>query len=348
LATKGFWNVLSYEKVADITNDLFNSYSRSFNLGRESQRFQGVNILDPSSFAKIEQSIENSNKIIEESDEDNMSKITLSNKTVSHSIISSSSPSRISSSMSSSKPSSQLIESNDQKDVDESEHYYTKSSRAKTAPVSRLSQYDEKSKPTLKCQKSLSYIDDLDMQTNNNPENILDSKVNKQPILVGPIDSSKFKSNSDIYPSTKKNALINESHDNYIDLKEMELIEKSAIKYVYMSNSTFGSDSTNDQDNSNDQSDLFNINKSKKSKNEKTKNEVLPKIIDLTPYNVKAAQVTEYDLKKSNLSLMKDRRTARKLEFSQLLAENLVKCALMAGSVDNITVNCVLLNDSIF
>jgi hypothetical protein len=334
---------LTYEKVADIINDLFNSYSKSVNLCKESQRFQGLNLLEPSSFAnvKIDESIENSNKIIEEFDEDNDTKTTLSNKTVSHSIISSSSPSRTSSSMSS-KSISEIIESNDQKVREESENYYTKSSRAKTAPVSKLSQYDEVPKP-----KTL-YNKDDDMNVlNDNPENILDSKVIKPPIKIEPNDSSKFKSNSDIYPSSKKNALVIESHDNYINMKEMELTEKSAIKYVYMSNSTFSSDSTN-QDNNTEQSDLFNLNKLKKDKNEKTTNEKLSKIIDLTPYNVKAAQVTDYDLKKSSLRLMKDRRTAKKLEFSQMLAENLVKCALLAGSVDNITVNCVLLNDSIF
>lgn len=336
---------MSYEKAADITNDLFNSYSRSSNLGRESQRFQGLNLIEPSSFTnvKVEESIENSNKIIEESDEDIDSNTTLSNKTVSHSIISSSSQTRTPSSMSY-KSGDQLDEANDKKEVEE--HYYTKSSRAKTAPVSKLSQYDEESKPAIKSQKSLSHMDN-DLNMNDNPDSILESKVIKPPIVIESIDSSKFKSNSDIYPSSKKNALINESHDNYIDLKEMELAEKSAIKYVYMSNSTFGSDSNNEENN-NDQSDLFNLNNIKKDKKEKVSNEILPKIIDLTPYNVKAAQVTEYDLKKSNLRLMRDRRTARKLEFSQMLAENLVKCALLAGSVDNITLNCVLLNDSIF
>lgn len=56
----------------------------------------------------------------------------------------------------------------------------------------------------------------------------------------------------------------------------------------------------------------------------------------------KNTQVTEKDLEINERALMENRKEVKRLEISEMLAEKLVTCALVAGSTDNITVNCVL------
>jgi hypothetical protein len=56
----------------------------------------------------------------------------------------------------------------------------------------------------------------------------------------------------------------------------------------------------------------------------------------------KNTQVTEKDLELNERIFMENRNEVKRLEISEMLAEKLVTCALVAGSTDNITVNCVL------
>jgi hypothetical protein len=137
----------------------------------------------------------------------------------------------------------------------------------------------------------------------------------------------------------------------------MDMMEKSAIQNAFNneSQSSFESDLSNLEEEMATQmvgseaiEDIFLEFKQAKVKSSKRDRNNPPKLIDLTPYAAKSNQVSEYDLRKTELNLMRDRRQAKRLEFAQLLVENLTRCALLAGSTDNITVNCVLLNDSIF
>lgn len=65
--------------------------------------------------------------------------------------------------------------------------------------------------------------------------------------------------------------------------------------------------------------------------------------IKIKASDLKVVQVSDYELDKYQRKIMDDKKMAKKLETSQLIAETLANCALKAGSVENITVNCVLL-----
>lgn len=65
--------------------------------------------------------------------------------------------------------------------------------------------------------------------------------------------------------------------------------------------------------------------------------------LKIKPSDLKVVQVNDYELKKFERKLMDDKKIAKRLELSQLIAETLVNCAVRAGSNENITINCVLL-----
>ena len=54
-------------------------------------------------------------------------------------------------------------------------------------------------------------------------------------------------------------------------------------------------------------------------------------------------QVDEYEMSKFERANMENSETARKLDLAESLSEMLANVALLAGSTDNITVNCILL-----
>lgn len=65
--------------------------------------------------------------------------------------------------------------------------------------------------------------------------------------------------------------------------------------------------------------------------------------IKIKPSDLKVVQVSDYELNMFQRKTMDDKIMAKKLDLSQSIAETLANCAIKAGSVDNITVNCVLL-----
>lgn len=134
-----------------------------------------------------------------------------------------------------------------------------------------------------------------------------------------------YKANSDIYPTSRKNVLANENHDLKVDLNELKLINKHNIKPI--------DNSIEDSNNSFSQM-IERINQAKKDENSSLK---------ITQGGLKVVQVSSYDLNKTSRRMMDDRKSARRLEISEMLAETLVTSALIAGSTDNITVNCILL-----
>ena len=58
----------------------------------------------------------------------------------------------------------------------------------------------------------------------------------------------------------------------------------------------------------------------------------------------KSIQVNEHDVRKYIRDTMENRIHAKRLEVSETIVEKLVTSALLAGSTDNITVNCFLLD----
>ena len=64
--------------------------------------------------------------------------------------------------------------------------------------------------------------------------------------------------------------------------------------------------------------------------------------VNMVPCASKHVQVNEYELNRANMRSLADKMTVKRLDFCQSLAESLVKSAILAGSTDNITVNCVL------
>lgn len=81
------------------------------------------------------------------------------------------------------------------------------------------------------------------------------------------------------------------------------------------------------------------------SKNESinTSNKYKTSDLNLVHGGVKVVQVNEYELNKTSRKFMNDRVLAKRLDIAEMLSEQLVTSALLAGSTDNITVNCVLL-----
>jgi hypothetical protein len=142
------------------------------------------------------------------------------------------------------------------------------------------------------------------------------------------------KAYSDIYPSYKKNVLNNESHDLKLDFSSLKLLERHNLKPIRNRNSISSNNSANEAIN---QLELNKIETNEKFR----KSGESP--IQIKPTSVKGVQVDEYNLKKEERKTMQDRKMAKKLDFAQSLAERLVSSAILAGSTENIAINCLLL-----
>jgi hypothetical protein len=131
---------------------------------------------------------------------------------------------------------------------------------------------------------------------------------------------------SDIYPVNNKNAVMSEAHDlryemkarkDYSNAEDMRLEHENAIANAKL-----------------EEHEL-------KIELEKKKNEKA--MAKLAVNNSQGVQVTSYDLNKYVRKVMDNQKLAKRLEYSEMLAERLVTSALLAGSDENITVNCILL-----
>ena len=141
------------------------------------------------------------------------------------------------------------------------------------------------------------------------------------------------KAYSDCGPILQNNVLNNETHDLKLDLNSLKTLERVNIKPIRNSSSRLSNESANEVI---DQLELDKIeNNEKFKKNRET--------IQIKPTNIKAVQVDEYNLRKEERRFMENRKLAKKLEFSESLAERLVSSAIMAGSTENIIINCLLL-----
>ncbi len=144
----------------------------------------------------------------------------------------------------------------------------------------------------------------------NRPRTIADNSNQKNTI------NNNFKSNSDIYPiGNCKQAIVNQYHDTKIYMNQLKLFERQKNSIENKKSSLDLSDS------------------SKKNTN-------------LNQIGYKNIQVNEQEINKHLRDQMADRKAAKRLEISEALAEKLVASALLAGSKDNITVNCILFSGS--
>jgi len=124
----------------------------------------------------------------------------------------------------------------------------------------------------------------------------------------------KTYSNSDIYPIRKTNVVMNEHHDFKLDINHIKDLASNDLRLQL-------NDGSADKENELTETEKFKI-------------------------NFKSIQVNEFDIKNYLRDNMEDRESALYLEASQTIVERLVTSALLAGSNDNITVNCVLFSGS--
>jgi hypothetical protein len=132
---------------------------------------------------------------------------------------------------------------------------------------------------------------------------------------------------SDIYPAFNyRNAIMNEAHDLRHEMKERrENANADDMRLEY--------------ETATDEAKL--AEQELKMEMQRKKNEEA--MARVKGSNTQGVQVTSYDLNKYVRKVMENQKQARRLEYSEMLAERLVTSALLAGSDDNITVNCILL-----
>jgi hypothetical protein len=139
------------------------------------------------------------------------------------------------------------------------------------------------------------------------------------------------KANSDIFPLNKKNCLINLQNDYILDMKQLNETQDFKLSYAI---------------------ELETVKKNECDKEKEAQNkrrQEAARRFNLVPQCSKGVQVTQYELNRYYRKvMMDDRAMAKRLDYSELLAERLVTSALLAGSDENITVNCVLLPGSGF
>jgi hypothetical protein len=126
-----------------------------------------------------------------------------------------------------------------------------------------------------------------------------------------------YKPNSDIYPVFRKNLINNQKLDASLNLEQMKMCTnrmRPLDPLVPVDSDSFGQENLQDDMNA-----------------------------KLVKTGIGSVQVNEYELKKNERDLMSNRVDARRLDFCESLVETLVNAAQIAGSSENITVNCVLL-----
>jgi hypothetical protein len=126
-----------------------------------------------------------------------------------------------------------------------------------------------------------------------------------------------YKPNSDIYPVFRKNLINNQKLDASLNLEQMKMYTnrmRPLDPLVPVDSDSFGQENLQDDMNA-----------------------------KLVKTGIGSVQVNEYELKKNERDLMSNRVDARRLDFCESLVETLVNAAQIAGSSENITVNCVLL-----
>ena len=158
---------------------------------------------------------------------------------------------------------------------------------------------------------SESQVTQKEIPNKENSQFYADMRPNTVAPNVRHVKNSKYKCNSDIYPVIKKNSLMNQSHDYDMHMNELNAFEP-AMKSK--SAAEIGSDDT----------------------------ELNTHQVKLKQTAFKNIQVYENEIGKNARQLMQDKKEARRLEISELLAEQLVESALLANCTDNVTVNCVL------
>jgi hypothetical protein len=139
-------------------------------------------------------------------------------------------------------------------------------------------------------------------------------------------DEDEMRAMSDVYPRHGKHALMSEAYDRRLDMRQMR--ESADVDDLRA-------------EHENELGTAREEELAAKAKEEHDRNEAA--MARLVPTHSRGVQVTDYDLNKHFRKIMENQRLARRLEYSEMLAERLVTSALLAGSDENITVNCILL-----
>lgn len=125
--------------------------------------------------------------------------------------------------------------------------------------------------------------------------------------------NKKLYSSSDIYPVRKSHAVMNRQHDLKLDLNDLRQVTAKDLKTQLKAYDP----------------DKENLLEEKK-----------------TETNFKSIQVNDFEIRKYSREIMDNREDAKCLEVSEAIVDKLVTSALLAGSNDNITVNCILFSES--
>ena len=147
---------------------------------------------------------------------------------------------------------------------------------------------------------------------------------------------------SDIYPVSKRHPLFNRQHDMAIDLGQVST-KQIEIDYKKMRRKKPGyiaesSNSSNTSVGSSVNLDEFDNEKLKKQFDHK---------VDLVPTNNKIIQTNHHDIDREARRTLGS-KMAKRVDLTDSITEQLMKCALLAGSTENVVVNCILLPGSNF
>lgn len=123
----------------------------------------------------------------------------------------------------------------------------------------------------------------------------------------------KIYSSSDIYPVRKSHAVMNRHHDLKLDLNDLRQVTVKDLNTQLRANDP----------------DKENLLEEKKIET-----------------SFKSVQVNDFEIRKYSREIMDNKEDAKCLEVSEAIADKLVTSALLAGSNDNITVNCILFSGS--
>ena len=231
--------------------------------------------------------------------------------------------------------------------------YYEKATRPKSVPHeifhdhTRSEQNGQNQDETKKIQSSILEGDKIneasgvetssagDDYKDKEHTSVLTDALSRLSINNSSIDGLKvYKAHSDIFPSTRKNVLNNESHDLMVDLNELKTYDRRNLKPL---KETLSQVSNKSAIEILEQMELDKIETNEMFRKNR------PPPLEIKASGIKSVQVDEYRLRKEARNSMDDRKLARKLQFAEMLAETLVTSAMLAGSNENITVNCLLL-----
>lgn len=206
--------------------------------------------------------------------------------------------------------------SNCDDDEDENKSQRTINRPNSTLPVSKSANY-----PRPRVEKIEYY------RLDRKPRSLPDEHLHTRSFVRQRQSQTRQLNYSDIYPVVRKNQVINRDFDCKLDVEQLKNTSLGELKPGPIDVETKWPQ---------DLVDMSLI----KADNEKLHNAMNAQ---LKPRSVHVVQVDEYELSRYERECMENRTLAKRLDTAEMLVETLVNAALISGSTDNITVNCLLL-----